>query len=269
MEQWAFFFDIDGTLWDEDTVIPKSACDTVREIHEAGHRTYILSGRSRGYIFDRTLLSLPFDGIVSDAGAMVEMDGQVLREYICPPGLLARTVQTAQRYDYLPLLEGNRFLYMDTELFRPTPYIAKLKRELKDRLRPVKSTWNDWPDVGKLTLVCERVPDAQPLMEALKDDWDFIVHNDALLELVPKGVNKGTGLRYVMDRLGLPVSRSVAIGDSMNDLHMLRAAGIGICMGNGEERLRREADYVTGALWDDGIAGAWAWLRATGFGGRA
>ena len=45
----------------------------------------------------------------------------------------------------------------------------------------------------------------------------------------------------------------VVIGDSENDLDMLAAAAVGIAMGNGTERAKATADYVTTAFDDDGI----------------
>ena len=46
----------------------------------------------------------------------------------------------------------------------------------------------------------------------------------------------------------------MAIGDSGNDLDMIRAAGTGVAMGNGEEATRAAADYVTLSNREDGVA---------------
>ena len=52
------------------------------------------------------------------------------------------------------------------------------------------------------------------------------------LELSPKGVSKGSALQELCALLDVPVERSIAVGDSGNDLEMLCAAGLGIAMGN-------------------------------------
>ena len=67
------------------------------------------------------------------------------------------------------------------------------------------------------------------------------------------GVNKGTGLTETCRILGADPRDAVAFGDSANDLDMLKAAGTGVCMGNGTESLKREADLVTASMEEDGI----------------
>ena len=103
--------------------------------------------------------------------------------------------------------------------------------------------------------------DLPEIIDLLKDDWDFIVHTPAILELVPPGTDKGTGLTRALDALGLTRGDSVAFGDSMNDLAMFNAAGLKIAMGNSSPALMDLADHVTTALHDDGIWNAWQWLQ--------
>jgi len=74
------------------------------------------------------------------------------------------------------------------------------------------------------------------------------------LELNPKGVNKASGLLEVCGMLGINMSQVVAIGDSLNDLSMIRSAGLGIAMGNAQDELKQEADLVTTSNEEDGVA---------------
>ena len=57
-------------------------------------------------------------------------------------------------------------------------------------------------------------------------------------EVTKTAFTKGTAVRYLSGYLGVPIEDTIAIGDSENDLEMIRAAGIGIAMGN-------SSDYVT------------------------
>ena len=74
---------------------------------------------------------------------------------------------------------------------------------------------------------------------------DLFLSHAALLEFVPAGVNKGNAVRFLCGYLGIPVEHSVAAGDAENDLTMIRAAGIGAAMCNGEDFLKEAADYIT------------------------
>ena len=55
---------------------------------------------------------------------------------------------------------------------------------------------------------------------------------------------------------GIDVTDTMAIGDGGNDIPMLRHAGIGVAMGNANETVKAEADYVTDTVDQDGIAKA-------------
>ena len=70
------------------------------------------------------------------------------------------------------------------------------------------------------------------------------------------GCSKAVGMRLAAEYLGIPLSRTVAIGDSGNDLPMLRAAAVAVAMGNAGEAVRREADLVTRANTECGVAEA-------------
>jgi Cof subfamily protein (haloacid dehalogenase superfamily) len=76
------------------------------------------------------------------------------------------------------------------------------------------------------------------------------------LELMPEGVSKGTALTELAQRLSIPRERVMAIGDYDNDLDMIRAAGIGVAMGNASESVKRAANHVTLANGRNGVAAA-------------
>ncbi len=261
MRRLAFFFDIDGTLWDNESRMPDSAMSAIRDMRKAGHKVLICSGRSRGYVFDPRLAEIGFDGYVTSAGAMVEIEGETLYCRLAPAEHLADAVNAARAHEYGPLLEGNEYLYMDREEFIPTAYIDKLYRELGPRIQSLNATFGQWPDVTKLSMIARGKPCPEEIVKEVEKDWDVILHIPEVLELVPKGIDKGTGLRMALDALGIAREDSVAFGDGANDLAMFRDSGLKIAMGNGSSALKARADYVTSPLWEDGILNAWEWLK--------
>ncbi|MDF2926921.1 MAG: hypothetical protein K0R57_5835 [Paenibacillaceae bacterium] len=74
------------------------------------------------------------------------------------------------------------------------------------------------------------------------------------LELNPAGINKASGIREVCHMLGLDMSQVIAIGDSVNDLSMIREAGLGVAMGNAQEEIKAQADAITTSNNEDGVA---------------
>ena len=67
-----------------------------------------------------------------------------------------------------------------------------------------------------------------------------------------KGVNKGTGIIKVLEKLNISVDDSIGFGDSMNDLEMIETCGYSVVMDNGDEMLKRIADYVCESVENDG-----------------
>jgi hypothetical protein len=76
------------------------------------------------------------------------------------------------------------------------------------------------------------------------------------LEMVDVRVNKGRALGYLAGSLGISANEVLAIGDSMNDVDMLEYAGIGVAMGNANDKVKAVADFITLRNTEDGVASA-------------
>lgn len=74
------------------------------------------------------------------------------------------------------------------------------------------------------------------------------------LEMNPLGVSKASGLIDVCLYLGIELSEVIAVGDSLNDIAMIQAAGLGVAMGNAQEIIKQTADTITAANTEDGVA---------------
>ena len=77
--------------------------------------------------------------------------------------------------------------------------------------------------------------------------------NNGLVEIVPLGVSKATGVQEIAGPLGIPSDEVVAFGDMPNDVPMLLWAGCGVAMGNAHPDVLAVADEVTASNSDDGV----------------
>lgn len=84
----------------------------------------------------------------------------------------------------------------------------------------------------------------------------FGVHDVAWIDIGPQGVSKATMLQRLCDRLGIDPSRTMAIGDSMNDAAMLEWAGMGVLMGHAVPEMHVHADVLTTSEPGYGVADA-------------
>jgi Cof subfamily protein (haloacid dehalogenase superfamily) len=78
--------------------------------------------------------------------------------------------------------------------------------------------------------------------------------NNGLIEVMPLGISKATGVAEVARPLGIAAEDVVAFGDMPNDVPMIRWAGLGIAMGNAHPDVIDAADEVTAPNVDDGLA---------------
>jgi len=78
-------------------------------------------------------------------------------------------------------------------------------------------------------------------------------------------INKGVGLQKLAGLMGLEAKDFVAIGDSANDVEMFESSGFGIAVGNGDDRIKEAANYVTEASFGDGAVEAIEFLESNGW----
>ncbi|MEI2401470.1 Cof-type HAD-IIB family hydrolase [Niallia taxi] len=95
----------------------------------------------------------------------------------------------------------------------------------------------------------------------------FEISNSSLvnIEVNAFGINKARGLKTVCERLGVTMDEVMACGDSLNDISMIKEAGIGVAMGNAQDIVKETADVTTKTNDENGVAYAirtWALKKA-------
>jgi hydroxymethylpyrimidine pyrophosphatase-like HAD family hydrolase len=96
-----------------------------------------------------------------------------------------------------------------------------------------------------------------PAFEACRTQFGGMVHiiyHADYLEIAPKGVSKQWGGERLAEHLGMTSVQVAAVGDGLNDLEMVRWAGVGAAMGNADAELKEIADLVLPGHFDDGTA---------------
>lgn len=247
----AVFFDIDGTILDHKNYIPQSTVDGIHKIQERGSYAFLCTGRSRAFVRNPELLNIGFDGIVSGCGTMIEFRDEVVFYKKLDHAMVRRTVDFLKEQHSAVIMEGRYKLYADPQDFEGDQYIARLREEIGSDLVPLTGSEKDW-EVSKFSCTTDCV-DLEFVKQQLSVDYELLIHDIPVMEIVPKGCSKGTGMIKICQLLDIPVSDTYAFGDSANDLPMFAAAGCSIAMGNASELAKQKASYVTDTLQEDGI----------------
>ena len=98
-------------------------------------------------------------------------------------------------------------------------------------------------------------------MQSLRDEFQFCIQDMNAQhiingDLINKAFHKGTAVLRLCSYLGIPRENTIAFGDSMNDLEMIRTAAVGVCMEGGSPDLKRFADEICPPFQEDGICRA-------------
>ena len=94
-------------------------------------------------------------------------------------------------------------------------------------------------DMGYLKMI------AHELNKFTKDQIAVSYSSNRYLEFNALGVNKGYGLKWLADYLGIDLKETIAIGDNYNDVEMIKTAALGICVACGDNEIKESAQYVT------------------------
>ena len=88
--------------------------------------------------------------------------------------------------------------------------------------------------------------------ELAREGVDVTYSSGRFVEFVEMGVDKGEGLRRLAGMLDVPMAETIGVGDSANDLAMIRAAGLGVGVANVTPDVRPYCDVVLDTCADDG-----------------
>jgi len=250
------FFDIDGTICDDAMEVPQSAVTAIRKLRENGHLAFLCSGRARGNIRSKKIEDIGFDGIIAACGNHVEMDGKVIYERILEPDVVKKIIRLCRVHRMPIVLEGPVKHWLDANGFESDPYVDYLLADLGDAavfLEEGPDAYADDIYINKFSADIMEYTNFEAIKEGLSDVFDFLIHEGNVLECVPKGTSKATGIEWLCNHLGIDKEDTYAIGDSINDLDMLEYVGHGIAMGNATPVAKSAAEYITTTLHDDGI----------------
>lgn len=218
----ALLTDIDGTLTGPDRRIDTGSILAIRSLVDSGVKVVLASGNSSCFM-DALCRMIGTDGtfIAENGGTFrIGFTGQIVvsGELAAPKAALA-AVQTHFRKQGKELeLFSPDYRYADRAFARTVP-VDEVRKVLAGH--PVKVL-----------------------------DTGFAIH------LQSPEVNKGTALRDLAPKMRLSPQDFLAIGDSLNDLQMLKTAGVAVTLANGHPDLKEIAQYVTGKEYGDGFVEA-------------
>jgi Cof subfamily protein (haloacid dehalogenase superfamily) len=251
--------DLDGTVIDDSLTISPAVRSAIQSAIARGVHVAIATGR----MFRATLPYARELGVrgpivcYQGAGVFDTESGNALFEEPVPNAVAMRVYERAKRDGFhLQMYKNDRFYVEEDD-----EYTAIYARLAGVEAIVVDSLAREFAGCGSMKVNMNadavRIADYEPKMREYLGEEAYVTRSlPEFLEVMNPRVNKGRALHFIADYLGIPMERTMAVGDSYNDVTMLQAAGLGVAMGSSPRELKAVAQAVVGDWRHDGVAEA-------------
>lgn len=262
--------DLDGTLFNNQGEISSKDRETLKRATEAGVAVAVATGRAYCELPIEMLYEVGVNyAITGNGSAVYKLPGQECVFSDCLDNeVLYCILEEFKKLDiyYDVYIEGKAYcpktachnirkmdmpeaIHEHVERTRIvvddlTEYIKSVEKQVE------KATANfalledgTYLDRDATSEILDRYPQVQYLCGGYHN-WEF----------TKKGVTKGTGLRFLAERLGIKMNQTMACGDSENDLYMLKEAYHAVAMENATKQIKEICNFITLSNEESGVA---------------
>lgn len=243
----AIFFDIDGTLFSHTlNKVPDSTRECLAKLRQKGVKTVIATGRHKVDLNKLPVKDIDFDGYLTLNGQVVLDETKTL--YAGTPideeemKIVSRIFE-AKRIPFMLVSEDNKYIN----------FIDETTQEILDEVHCATPPICEYHG-EKIYQAMAFVPKHQKeLLDSVLDECAITSWHESGIDLIPLGGGKSKGIQQFLDANHMKIEETMAFGDGDNDVDMLEFVGIGVAMGNGAEKAKAAADYVTDTVDNNGI----------------
>lgn len=242
------FFDVDGTITNhENGSILTSTKEAIKALRMKGIKVVAATGRPLSMCDE--IKALGIDTFITANGAYVKHNKNVIHKVPMDKRIVQEVVDFAQ-------LENHGLSFYAEDFSMNGVKDSNILQALRETLY-----LKDYPAVNQdvvdqeIFLMCLFADDKmiekyiQHFPELTFKRW-----HPFILNVLKEDVSKSLAIKKVLEYFSIDKSEAIAFGDGENDIDMLELVGLGIAMGNGNEKLKQVADFVTKKSSEDGIA---------------
>lgn len=249
------FSDMDGTLLNSKKLINDIDRKAIEKFTSLGGKFTVATGRTiQTFARSQRWLNLQMPVIM--------YNGAMIYNYISEKVLYSQSLPEISREMTAKIMNfmydcGGEVLRADgTYVFSNNEY-EQLHTNLCG-IEPKYAEIDEIPDGDWLKVLFALAPERVSLLEdkikrmGYYEYADFVRSSDIFLEMLPKGISKGSALDEYRKLDGMADFTFVAVGDFDNDIEMIATADIGVCPANAEESIKNISDIVLNSTNDNG-----------------
>ena len=244
----AVFFDVDGTLVSFKThKIPESTIEALHKLQENEIKVVVSTGRAKQNI-DFLKPYFTFDAYIASNGQNCFTKEESIYRRAFREDEIAKLLEFLSENHFPCQFVGEEHMYINY-----INDVVRLHHELTNLTLPEVQPL-DMVAAGEIFQIVAYL--TKETEQQLLNKFDFISAERAMptcLDVTPTGGGKAVGIEKIMHFYGWNLSQAMAFGDGYNDLSMIRAARVGIAMGNAVDPLKECANYITDSVDEDGV----------------
>jgi len=235
--------DLDGTLLNDNGEISEYNAEIFQYLMDKGVEIILSTGRHfEGMKRYNEYLNNKNYSIVLNGAAISDFNGNFIYEKPIEKDTAEKIMDIYGKYDlYLHVYSGHKYI-VSKEDFYFNRYVEK--ENITDALIGLNNI-EDF-EFSKMLFIGDR-EELEKLQKDIKNTVEVYTSfsHTNFLEILREGINKGSSLEWLCNKKEINRENVIALGDNYNDIEMIEFAGIGVAMANGEEELKKRADYIT------------------------
>lgn len=260
--------DLDGTLLNAQKKLTKYSEEVLKAAIHQGVTVLVATGRPLTGVpeFMREFPGMRYILTANGARIYDKKDGyHLLFSHLLSNDDAFVVLDLLEEYDALKdvYFDGvgysNRDEIERVDRYYQEPVMIEYIRKTRARVDDIREKMKEYPlGMDKIQAVFADLKEKEEAMRRLKETTELSVAGALVnnIEINAKDVNKGNGLLELGKYLGIEKDEIMACGDGLNDMIMLQTVGFGVAMENGNEEVKKIADYVTVSNEEDGVAKA-------------
>ncbi len=259
--------DLDGTLLNSDKKISNKNKTVLKKAMDKGIKVVVSTGRivAGGRIFANEIGTK--DPLIACNGAIIKdlrTEGIIYGNYLGNPEFhkVINICRSSGIYFhayigdtmYTEKLDFSSLFYWNKN--QDTPEKDRVDIKLVENLN--EALEESRQQASKIVIISRDLEHVASVRRSIENIGNIGITSSYIdnFEVMNQGVDKGTALKFLAEKLGIKREEIMALGDNENDASMLEYAGIGIAMNNGLDYIKEMADHITLTNDEDGVAHA-------------
>lgn len=239
--------DVDGTIVGKDEILHDEMAVLAKQLKERQIAYTIATGRCAGLVKDYVeQLGIDIPYIACNGGSIIRR-GEVLARRTIPLKNLRNLFQVADHMGMAVIysMDGTEYAY------RETPFVLSQQENFNRYFTRSAFTEEEWENIQlEKVIVMAAVRDGsihiiEDLCKELPYPYTHIVYGNKAIDIQSVEATKENGARELAKLMHLSMDEILFVGDDLNDVRLIKAAGIGVAVGNAQLPAKEAADYVT------------------------